>query len=379
MQDVQLAPLISRICDGSYSPLELLEFVNFSHQIAVSYLKYQEATGKNIRYDRCGINESVEDVAMDCIAGLFMRDENDNFVQLATYFADCLPRLDQMPEELLLVRLRGLVVKKTKQELSRIFRERDPEGAKLLRNVRISLKTAVDLDSFRDMGQEFVFSMLSALSRNYSPEIVLEKQVEVAEVKPAAGESVLGHLANLRRDKLPLDEMILQHEFYQIYSSKDSIATCIRKVLYVIGQHPESQNFVAIDVLVKMLRTVNREMLAVFLASETFSHSPAHDLEMGEIQQASDAAFDFITRKVQRFYVDRQKLPLEKSQIYLNTIGEMMRDMAHGRSTESNFSYLKHNIPNLTQQQYRDEERAVFEYLVKLSKTELIKNFQTLI
>ena len=99
----------------------------------------------------------------------------------------------------------------------------------------------------------------------------------------------------------------------------------------------------------------------------------------GTIDDAAGEAFDFITQKVQHFYVDRQKMEVEKSQIYLNTISEMMHDMAHGRSIDSNFSYLKRNIPNLTQRQYRDEERAVFEYLVKLSKTELIKKFQTLI
>ena len=76
MESVKVFKLINNICKGNYSQPELTEFVNLSHRIAVSYLKYQEVIGKNIRPKNAeGLND-LEDVAMDCIAGLFMRNEN---------------------------------------------------------------------------------------------------------------------------------------------------------------------------------------------------------------------------------------------------------------------------------------------------------------
>jgi len=157
MESGKLVPLVHNICASNYSAAELTEFINMSQKIAISYLKYLEVIGRNIRPKKSeGINE-LEDVAIDCIAGLFMRNDKGEFTQLQRYFG---PKIesDMVLNELEATSmLRRLIVKKTKQELSRIFRERDPEGAKIIRNIKVAIRSSNELKSFKEMGREFIF------------------------------------------------------------------------------------------------------------------------------------------------------------------------------------------------------------------------------
>ena len=117
MESGKLVPLLLNICASNYSPGELTEFVSISQKIAISYLKYLEVIGRNIRPKKSeGVNE-LEDVAIDCIAGLFMRNDRGEFPQLQRYFGPKIEpgiSLDEMEASSM---LRRLVVKKTKQEL----------------------------------------------------------------------------------------------------------------------------------------------------------------------------------------------------------------------------------------------------------------------
>jgi len=122
----------------------LTQFVNLVQKVSLSYLKYQEVIGKHIRWERNKNLGELDDLALDCIAGLFMRNEHGEFIQLKKYFCQNNDGLATMDDAEILVLLRRLVIKKTKQELSRIFKERDPEGAKIVRNIKVAIKSASD-------------------------------------------------------------------------------------------------------------------------------------------------------------------------------------------------------------------------------------------
>ncbi|MCG8607077.1 hypothetical protein MJD09_19095, partial [bacterium] len=152
-----LSHLIMNICTGDYHERELVDFVTQVQRISLSYLKYQEVIGKHIRWERTRSGGELEDLALDCVAGLFMRNENNEFVQFQKYFCQNSVPVEQLDEEEVEILLRRLVIKKTKQELSRIFKERDPEGAKIVRNIKVAIKSSDDFESFREMGREYIF------------------------------------------------------------------------------------------------------------------------------------------------------------------------------------------------------------------------------
>ena len=86
VKNTNVSKLVSSICDGSYKEIELTEYVNLIQKISLSYLKYQEVIGKHIRWERNKNIGELEDLALDCVAGLFMRNEDGEFIQFKKYF-----------------------------------------------------------------------------------------------------------------------------------------------------------------------------------------------------------------------------------------------------------------------------------------------------
>ncbi len=349
MEAGKLFSLIHNVCSGLYTPGELAEFVDLSHKIAISYLKYQEGVGKNIRPKKAeGLNE-LEDVALDCIAGLFMRDNKGHFTQLLRYFQPILgqPCSDQE----VLIMLRRLIVKKTKQELSRIFRERDPESAKILRNIRVAIRNSEIFESFKDMGREFV-----RIKPDYQNEFTYD--------------SIHNN---------DFSEKDLFHYFLEIHCPGESVAVMMKKMLSIIHSSPLKHDFLAIDVIANIIRDVTFHQFKSQFSDNVDNTTPFNDLQIKEIDAINKEIIEQTRQKINNQYYKKNKIDAEKATIYTQAIADFVYDLTHARESESNYRYLKRYMPTLSQQQYRDEERSIFEYLVKITKRSLRKKLHALL
>lgn len=358
MSNKKLQILIPKICSGEYGQTELLHFVNLVQKISLSYLKYQEVIGKHIRWERRQRSNELEDMAIDCVAGLFMRNENDEFVQLKRYFE---PHFEKSPipdEVELLVLLRRLVIKKTKQELSRIFKERDPEGAKIIRNIRVAVKNANDLSTFREMGREYIYFRPEVFQEDQDGEVVTEVIIESEEIDPTY----------LRKDKPMIPEKSLRSQYLDQYNPKDHVSTSIRKMLSVVSEEENFQNCVPTDVVARLIRNTNLEVVRTRLLAQIEEISPLDYLRMQEIDRAKNNVLKKIKAKIQNQYVASQKITPEKGEIYYHTLADVLDDITHSKKIESYFRHLRKYMPELTQKRYRREERTIFEYLGKLTK-----------
>ena len=354
MESVKVLTLIRNICNGNYSPRELTEFVNLSQKIAVSYLKYQEVIGKNIRPKNAeGLND-LEDVAMDCIAGLFMRNNNNEFVQLKRYFEPILAMPKNCNDNTLMMMLRRLVVKKTKQELSRIFRERDPERAKIIRNIRVAIRNSGNFCSFREMGREFV----------YLQDIKQEDQ---------------NFRKELRRDLAEIPGKLLFQQFLDQYSPNDSVSGMMQKMLSIVSKTDEYQDFLPIDVLASIIRDVTFQQFREQVTKNVDTSSPFQDFQVKEVNEVNKVIIKFVQGKINNQYLKKNKINEAKAEIYFKAIKDFVYDLTHAKECESNFKYLKRYIPDLTQRAYREEERSIFEYLVKITKKSLRKKLKDLL
>lgn len=370
MESGKLFPLVRNICAHNYTPSELTQFVNISQKIAISYLKYLEVIGRNIRPKKSeGINE-LEDVAIDCIAGLFVRNEKGELIQLQRYFgprigSDCL--LDEMEVASM---LRRLVVKKTKQELSRIFRERDPEGAKIIRNIKVAIRSSNELKSFKEMGREFIYVDTNG------------HEIEAATFTEHIGLTTNSDnfkASRSERLKNTIPEKILYQHFLETYNPSDSVAAMIKKMLDIVAFLPEYQNYLGIDIVATMIRDVTFQHVREKLSNDVDMNSPLSDLQTKEIEQVNENIIRLIHHKINQQYLKKKKIAPEKADVYCRAIVDFVNELTQGKEMDSNFRYLKRYIPSLTQQQYREEERSIFEYLVKITKKSLRKKLKELL
>jgi len=358
MSNKKLLILVPKICSGEYNQSELLHFVNLVQKISLSYLKYQEVIGKHIRWERRQRSNELDDMAIDCVAGLFMRNEHDEFVQLKRYFEPHLEKTPPPDEVELLVLLRRLVIKKTKQELSRIFKERDPEGAKIIRNIRVAVKNAGDLSTFREMGREYIFFRPQAMQLIEESDIAIDVYDEDDKLD----------ITYLRKDKPTIPEKSLRSQYLDSYNPKDHVSTSIRKMLTVVSDEESFQNCIPTDVVARLIRNTNLEVVRSRLLAQIEEISPLDYVRMQEINQAKNNVLKKIKAKIHNQYVASNKISLEKGDIYYHTLADVLDDITHSKKIESYFRHLKKYMPELTQKRYRREERTIFEYLGKLTK-----------
>lgn len=402
MDAKRLSYLVPRIVQGGYSQGELCEFINLVQKISLSYLKYQEVIGKHIRWERRGKSGELEDMAIDCVAGLFMRNENNEFVQLRRYFGPYLDGHSELNDVELLIMLRRLVIKKTKQELSRIFKERDPEGAKIIRNIRVAVKNARDLGIFREMGREYIFVRNAApvgrslahaeayaeTAKKKSGPPALLKEAYKGKPAPApapvnvmpvvkANELSEEELVYLRKSKPSIPEKTLKNQYLELSTAKDHVSTTIRKMLSVVKTDERFQNFLPTDVVARLIRHTNLEMVRTRLISQIEDISPLDYVRLKEIERAKKRVLQRVRLKIHSQYVASGKVSTEKGEIYFKTLADVLDDITHSKKIESYFRHLRKYIPDLTQRRYREEERTIFEYLGKLTKKwfrELLKD-----
>lgn len=374
MESEKLVPLVRNICAGNYSPSDLTEFVHVSQKIAISYLKYLEVIGRNIRPKRSeGLNE-LEDVAIDCIAGLFVRNDKGEFLQLQRYFSPRIESDTSLNEMEASSMLRRLIVKKTKQELSRIFRERDPEGAKIIRNIKVAIRSSNELKSFREMGREFIFfdktpngdknecHVLSFSQNNHDNNGLEVDSIDISE-----------------RFKNVIPEKLLYQHFLEKYDPSDSVATMMKKMLEIVACFTEYQNYLGIDVIATIIRDVTFQHVREKLSNNIDENSPLSDLQAKEIEQVNQTIIDIIHQKINQQYLKKKKITPKKAEIYCRAIVDFVNELTQGKETDSNFRYLKRYITDLTQQEYREKERSIFEYLVKITKKALRKKLKELL
>ncbi len=361
MKESNLTQLVQNIISGRYSQGELVQLINLAQKISLSYLKYQEVSGKRISGERVETEIELEDMAIDCIAELFSGDGHGNFPQLIRYYQ---PKFDEnanITDQEVLVLTRRLVVRKTKQELSRIFRERDPEGAKIVRNIKVAIRSSDHLHIFKDMGKEFVF---------YKNGFFIDESLPV---------NLHEYAHFLRKSNPPIPDDYLVTRFMNLYNPTDSVSNSINKLLENIHALDHFQNYISIEKIVKLIRSVKFDAFKERMRVDDNVPTPLDELESKEIESYIGLVMETIWDKIDSQYLSTGKLTAEKATIYNKALRDVLYDLIQKKDNSSYFRNLKYYLPDLTQRDYRQFERSIFEYLAKVAKREFRKYLKELL
>jgi len=349
-----LTQLVRNIYLGKYTQAELLQFITLVQKIAVSYLKYQEVMGKRISGERLETDVEIEDLAIDCVADLFAGDENGGFPQLKKYYENKFIEFVHPTDAEILVLTRRLIVRKTKQELSRIFRERDPEGAKIVRNIKVAVRNSDVLFLFKDMGKEYVYFRNNGYDSEYSDINFIPSY--------------------LRRSNPSIPEELLKTRFLDLHNPNDSISISINKLLNTLTEYKGYQDFLAVEVVARLIRNVKYVEFRERIMANNWSESPFDHLEDKEIIRLRERVMIRMWDKIHNQYFLTGKITKDKAEIYYKALRDVLTDLTHDRDGSSYFRNLKFYIPALTQKTYREQERSIFEYLAKVAKRRFRKH-----
>ncbi len=184
------------------------------HQLAIAYLRRRSQAG---RLDASIFGLSLEDLALDCVAELFRRDDDGRFVQFESYFEG--PTRSTEDEATLEIALRRIVFSAVNEGLFRRYRELDPSLGRMIRSIKRHITSGGDLELNRDQSMPMLKirggSGNEGRARPFIPQDLLEIHLHHAHSGKVTVESVLDVVSDLLKNSgeyapcIPVTEVAL--------------------------------------------------------------------------------------------------------------------------------------------------------------------------
>lgn len=325
---------IQAILDGTYTPLDVREFVQFCYLLALPLVRSRAHRGK-LSFEILGLKEI--DVVYDCLADLFRRDSEGSFVQVKSYFES--QKIDPLKthEDEILLALRRLVFNRVHCSLVRLYSEADPVLGKILRNVMLELERSQLFEHRARFNETYLF---------------VTNDDQLFERPPAPPE-------------------FLRVRFSQIVSVRDSIPAMVEKlhrVLIAQSDYHRAVPLVAAALLFKEAYAAGKD------AEEAVASTYDDQSEQDEIGCVAVIVCRSLATKTRDTYVGTGKRSAKVFEQYIETVREILLGEFCGQGADgvSYYEHLKTKMPGLSKATYAKRHRTVLEYLARQAKDDMI-------
>ncbi len=330
----QLKTLISSLLAENPTPEVIRDYVYLCRNMAAAYLRVKVSRG---RLDPTLFGVSLDDLALDCVADLFERDHVGQFPEVKSYY-DSLPAADPT-EEMLFGATRRLIFSKVNERLFELYREHDRSLSKVIRNIKIGLRTHRKL---------FMF----------------EKNNEVW----------VGTADSLRRAEslpLPPSEIVEARLFAEVHTFWN-----VRNLLDAFGGFLDTQDLYRKQYPLVGLALIFRSLLQ---RTDVVNGAVAIDpdgLTTDEIQEFLLASLEHVHNSMRPSYVGKGKLDEHMYDIYFNSIRDILESefIKNDGNRNSYFEVLKARMATLDEAEYMKNHRTYLEYLAKLVRKEFLES-----
>jgi hypothetical protein len=312
------------LLEGKATPRQLDAVIRVAHALARSSLGKKHHLHALARHH--GL--SLSDLAYDCIAELFARDQDGCFFTLKSYFAAF--ELDRLGDDEFIAEFRHLVFSKVKQGILRLYREIDPQFGKILRNITLSVQAS-----------------------------------HYFEHVPRSGEPCLVPVACDNLEELPeLEAGNIADYLRGAASGREFIPELLRKVTIFLKRQNEFSRVVPLVVLGQAIRQFYGQKCLVGVGE------PVTEIDDTALDAQAVIALGCRQTKERLMpkFVRRDKVRGEVFELYFKVIERYLR----GRFVEyegeglSLLGCLMTHMPALTIEQCRKEHKNRLEYLARV-------------
>ena len=301
------------------------------HDMAIAYLRVKRSYG---RFDPGRFGLTIDDFAYDAIAELFQRNDGEEYVSICAFVDRVWPPagLDDAQAE---NELRRLVLSSVNQRIFREYGAHDPSLARIIRNVKLALKSHPTATTYEYFGEAMIIPKTSAdlLEKNPSiaPEMLSPELHQRMPERPKLNEMLSG-LVDILNDQC-----------------------AYRRMLSVV------------------------EAAVLFRGEYSLGHIVDHDtqpdqgLSKEEVKDFIQSVLASIRERHEDFYVGKGKLSQVEYEAHLKAVEEILHSELVSEDGDINtyFETIEAHMSNLTKEKYKQKHRAILEYLVKRAKTEL--------
>ncbi len=316
--------------------MQLNGVVALCHAIASASLKHAISDG-SLKEEYLGLRRS--DIAYDCMADLFRKDDAGNVVQIQTYFKS-LPA-EELSDTELMGHLRRIVQSKTHQGLFRIYQESDPSLGKILRNIKISIQVVRNFDE---------------------TEWFHEAHLTPVQCDPLDGRTTI-------------DTEGLVREFGPMVSGSENIPEMLAKLAGFLRSQSSHRRRVALMSVALAFRALYaRGLQSQTTAAPSIEETLLHD----DVQHSIHKACELIKMKTVRKYLRTKKVKAHVFNAYFKAIEYHVSEFVMGTDGRDTalFESLRKVLPGVTAAEYQKRHRSTMEYLARLCRKEALEKLQ---
>ncbi len=307
--------------------------------IALAYLKMKVKSGNSFI---TSLGTTLDDLALDCIADLFERDEQGRFLHFESYFGK--GQLSELSEVELQSRLRRLVFSKVNDGLFRNIGIYDMSLSKIIRNLKLAAdKQGLSINRV-DGDNELLFNR--DLSDHRTRPVMPPEFLEIR----------LTNRLNLNMETPDvlsvLTDIFLEQRVYQQKYPVVQLARIIRRSSINLHDKPKSstqtQNL-----------TISKEKLNQLLYE----------------------AIDGCSECFEKSYIDKGKIDRNTLDKYLNCIRGILHHhyVKDSENGDSYYDHFKEIFPDVSKVEYRHDHRQYLEYMVKTVRQNLFNKVKRVI
>lgn len=318
-RNLEILPFFSTPADmGSQSLLNGV--IEKSYRIAIKYL---QAHRLNISKLMNKEDLTLQELAMDCIAGLFVKETENRVISIQHTFNNWKP--DVKTEEDCLFFLNKVVANRAEQHIYKLLKEEDPFFSKLLDSVNYLVRTNV-------------FYKIHFLGKTFITETDLENFEK-------------SFISTDEFEKLPA----------VLFQNKKTLLT---EIFNYLKNETDYNPVIPLNDLINRLKHIN---FSEYLVNEFV----INEYKKIEIRQIVEFGLNCAMEKLLNSYVEKGKLDAMERIAFESALKEIVIDLSDGGINPGLYKYLSPHITGLTEEDYQTKYHNILEYLLKVMKSRI--------
>ncbi len=308
---------------------EIKELVNLCHKVAIAYLR-----PKAMMYRRIMNGLTPEEVSLDAIADLFEQRRGAGFPKLS-HWLNRNSSIDQLTDDALWVEFRRIIFGAVNQHIYRLFHDADPALSRLIRNIKLALRTRPGL-----------------------------------QLQESGGSTVIA-LRNRCDERKPLPELLpefLEAECQARLSSPKTLKVTLDALESVLREETGYRDAVSLNAVALMVLTrTTAPPIAEHIGP------PFEDITEEEILQMIDRTIHRLRPAAVKTYLETSKMNGALLESHLRALRDIfVSAIAPGEDGPSTFLHaLQNHVPGMSEHQYQVRDKRILEYLAKQARREL--------
>ncbi len=308
--------------ENQTSQSQLNNVIEKSYRIALKYLHFQR-----LKISKLILNEdlTLEEIAIDSIAALFVKENENNLISIKQTFNNWQPAIKSEADFIFF--LNKVVASRVEQHIFKLLKEADPFFSKLL-------------DSLNYLIKRNECTKINFLGKTYISK-TNEDQFDKCFISTDEFE------------KLPVC----------LFQNKK---TLLNDLFNHLKNETDYNPAIPLNGLISKLKHIN---FSDYLVIEFVSS----DFRKIEVNQIIEEGYSFAIEKLINSYVEKGKLDYKEQIAFKTALKEMASDLSDGGINPGLYHYLSPHLVGLSEIEYKSKYHNILEYLLKVMKNNIAK------